>query len=87
VPHAVAYLESLLIRSQVFDDGHLKEDLTGAREEVKKTMAIMDGSAPIYTRTSNPVRYVFQCCWQRVKKRSSPGMNDSYNHNAQLLMD
>ncbi|RWA09620.1 hypothetical protein EKO27_g5480 [Xylaria grammica] len=57
-----------------FDEGHLRDDLVAAREEIDQTMAIMEEGAAIYTPEENPIRYVFQTCWQRVVKGASPGM-------------
>ncbi|KAI1419590.1 Presilphiperfolan-8-beta-ol synthase [Xylaria sp. FL1777] len=55
-----------------FDEGHLKEDPIAAQEEVDRTMAIMENDAYLYTAEENPIRYVFQTCWQRLVKRASP---------------
>lgn len=60
--------------SAEFDEGHLKDDPIAAQEEVSQTAAIMEEDAPLLKREDNPIRYVFQTCWQRVKKRSSLGM-------------
>ncbi|KAM0124830.1 hypothetical protein ACHAO1_010889 [Botrytis cinerea] len=61
-----------------FDEGHLKEDPAAAAEEVKQTIAIMGGNAPRYTAESNPIRYVFQQCWDRLKAVSSQEMQQRW---------
>ncbi|KAF7913584.1 hypothetical protein EAE99_010610 [Botrytis elliptica] len=61
-----------------FDEGHLKEDPAAAAEEVKQTIAIMGDNAPLYTPESNPIRYVFQECWKRLKSVSSKEMQQRW---------
>ncbi|TGO18467.1 hypothetical protein BPAE_0381g00040 [Botrytis paeoniae] len=61
-----------------FDEGHLKEDPAAAAEEVKQTIAIMDENAPLYTPESNPLRCVFQKCWERLKSASSQEMQQRW---------
>lgn len=58
-----------------FDEGHLKSDPVAAQEEIDQTMAIMEDGAKSITAEENPIRYVFQTCWQRLQKRASPGMS------------
>ncbi|GKT90348.1 putative pentalenene synthase protein [Colletotrichum tofieldiae] len=67
-----------------FDEGHLKEDPAAAAEEVRQTVAIMGGDAPVYTAKSNPIRYVFQECWERLRSVSSQDQHKRYF--AQLLV-
>ncbi|KAI0451913.1 Presilphiperfolan-8-beta-ol synthase [Xylaria acuta] len=54
-----------------FDEGHLKNDLVAAQAEIDATMAIMTDDAPLIKPSENPIRYVFQTCWQRLKRRAS----------------
>ncbi|KAF7956989.1 hypothetical protein EAE96_004311 [Botrytis aclada] len=61
-----------------FDEGHLKEDPAAAAEEVKQTIAIMADNAPLYTVESNPLRYVFQKCWERLKSVCSQEMQQRW---------
>ncbi|KAJ8133549.1 hypothetical protein O1611_g72 [Lasiodiplodia mahajangana] len=56
-----------------FDEGFLKDDPVATQEEVDATMAIMSDDAPLYGPEVNPIRYVFQVCWQRIKSRASLG--------------
>ena len=56
-----------------FDEGHLRDDPIAAQEEVDATMAIMTSDEPLIQPDEYPVRYLFQSCWQRVKRRASPG--------------
>lgn len=58
----------------MFDEGHLKEDPAAAAEEVRETIAIMEGGAPRYNPESHPIRYLFQSCWERLIAVCSPGM-------------
>ncbi|GJC85376.1 presilphiperfolan-8-beta-ol synthase [Colletotrichum liriopes] len=74
-----------------FDEGHLKEDPAAAAEEVRQTVAIMGGDAPLYTAESNPIRYVFQECWERLRSVSSQEMQQRWidqhkRYFAQLLV-
>ncbi|KAI0533379.1 Presilphiperfolan-8-beta-ol synthase [Xylaria digitata] len=55
-----------------FDEGHLKDNPIAAREEIDRTMAIMEKGTTLYTPEQNPIRYVFQTCWQQLVKRASP---------------
>ncbi|KAK8052035.1 Presilphiperfolan-8-beta-ol synthase [Apiospora rasikravindrae] len=48
-----------------FDEGHLKVDPIAAQKEVDATMAIMEEAAPRISPKDNPIRYVFQTCWDR----------------------
>ncbi|OTA98480.1 hypothetical protein M426DRAFT_69724 [Hypoxylon sp. CI-4A] len=54
-----------------FDEGHLKEDLKAAQEEVDGTVAVMEEDAPLVKLEENPLRYIFQSCWLRLKERAS----------------
>ncbi|KAF6804145.1 hypothetical protein CSOJ01_10409 [Colletotrichum sojae] len=74
-----------------FDEGHLKEDPVAAAEETEATMAIMTGGAPRYTPQSNPVRHLFQKCWDTISARSSLEMQKRWidqhkRYFAQLLV-
>ncbi|KAF5491209.1 Presilphiperfolan-8-beta-ol synthase [Colletotrichum fructicola] len=74
-----------------FDEGHLKEDPTAAAEEISQNIAIMGGDAPRYTADSNPIRYVFQRCWDAISEVSSPEMQNRWidqhkRYFAQLLV-
>ncbi|KAK7704485.1 Cell wall endo-beta-1,3-glucanase [Diaporthe eres] len=74
-----------------FDEGHLKEDPAAAAEEVRETITIMEGGAPRYTPESNPIRYLFQTCWDRLSAVSSPEMQQRWidqhkRYFAQLLV-
>ncbi|KAG9254334.1 Presilphiperfolan-8-beta-ol synthase [Emericellopsis atlantica] len=74
-----------------FDEGHLMEDPAAAAEEVKQTIAIMGGDAPRYTPESNPIRYVFQTCWDAISAVSSQEMQQRWidqhkRYFAQLLV-
>ncbi|KAF1964544.1 Presilphiperfolan-8-beta-ol synthase [Bimuria novae-zelandiae CBS 107.79] len=61
-----------------FDEGHLKTDLPAAEEEIKQTLAIMEGNAPRYSPTSDRVRYIFQTCCDRIKATSSSEMQQRW---------
>ncbi|KAI8194268.1 Presilphiperfolan-8-beta-ol synthase [Colletotrichum sp. SAR 10_86] len=74
-----------------FDEGHLKEDPNAAAEEISQNIAIMGGDAPRYTADSNPIRYVFQRCWDAISEVSSPEMQNRWidqhkRYFAQLLV-
>ncbi|KAF4914570.1 Cytochrome P450 monooxygenase BOT4 [Colletotrichum viniferum] len=84
------YFEVFLFDDQ-FDEGHLKEDPTAAAEEISQKIAIMGGDAPRYTADSNPIRYVFQRCWDATSEVSSPEMQNRWidqhkRYFAQLLV-
>lgn len=78
-----------------FDEGHLKEDPAAAADEVAQTIAIMEQDlqhpAPRYTPETNPIRYVFQTCWERLTAVSSAEMQQRWidqhkRYFAQLLV-
>ncbi|KAI1297832.1 Presilphiperfolan-8-beta-ol synthase [Xylaria venustula] len=70
-----------------FDEGHLKDDPVAAQEEIDQTMAIMaDDAAPINPR-QNPIRYVFQTCWLRLKERASPELQQRYKEQHKRFFD
>jgi hypothetical protein len=51
-----------------FDEGHLSMDLQAAQEEIDRTMAIMSDEELPVRREDNPIRYVFQTTWDRLKQ-------------------
>lgn len=51
-----------------FDEGHLSKDSVAAEEEVDQTMAIMTDTKPPVRQKDNPLRYIFQTCWDRLKR-------------------
>ncbi|KAL3483007.1 Presilphiperfolan-8-beta-ol synthase [Aspergillus germanicus] len=55
-----------------FDEGHLSMDLQAAQEEIDRTMAIMSDKELPVRREDNPIRYVFQTTWDRLKQRACP---------------
>ncbi|RHZ53952.1 hypothetical protein CDV55_104405 [Aspergillus turcosus] len=55
-----------------FDEGHLSTDLQAAQDEIDRTMAIMSDTEPPVRAEDNPIRYVFQTTWDRLKQRASP---------------
>ncbi|KAH7411895.1 hypothetical protein DE146DRAFT_732278 [Phaeosphaeria sp. MPI-PUGE-AT-0046c] len=57
-----------------FDEGRLKTDLDAASEEVRATMAILEGKAPRYSPDSNRIRYIFQTCCDGVRATASEEM-------------
>ncbi|KAF4826986.1 Cytochrome P450 monooxygenase BOT4 [Colletotrichum tropicale] len=61
-----------------FDEGHLREDPAAAAEEISQNIAIMGGDAPRYTADSNPIRYVFQRCWDAISEVSSLEMQNRW---------
>ena len=53
----------------LFDEGHLSNDLDAAVNEIARTREIMEGTAPRYTADSgHPIRYAFQTLCDRVKQ-------------------
>ncbi|GAW16728.1 hypothetical protein ANO14919_061650 [Xylariales sp. No.14919] len=70
-----------------FDEGHLRDDPVAAQEEIDQTMAIMEEGAAIYTPEENPIRYVFQTCWQRIVKRASPELQRRYKSQHKRYFD
>ncbi|KAI0206676.1 Presilphiperfolan-8-beta-ol synthase [Astrocystis sublimbata] len=70
-----------------FDEGHLKDDPIAAQEEVDRTLAIMEDGAELYTAESNPIRYVFQTCWQRLVKRGSLELQQRYKEQHSRFFD
>jgi len=56
------------IKSTEFDEGHLSSDPVAAQKELKKILAIMEDTEPPIQPKDNPIRYVFQITWDRIKK-------------------
>ncbi|KAJ3557354.1 hypothetical protein NPX13_g9945 [Xylaria arbuscula] len=61
-----------------FDEGHLRCDPIAAREEVDFMMTIMTDDAPPVGLDRSPVGYIFQRCWQAIKRRSSLELQQRY---------
>ncbi|OTA61599.1 Presilphiperfolan-8-beta-ol synthase [Hypoxylon sp. EC38] len=70
-----------------FDEGHLKEDPAAAQEEVDGTMAIMEEDSPLINQEENPIRYLFQTCWLRLKQRASPELQQRYKEQHKRFFD
>ncbi|KAI1127081.1 Presilphiperfolan-8-beta-ol synthase [Nemania abortiva] len=70
-----------------FDEGHLKEDPIAAQEEIDETMAIMTDNGPVIEQNGNPIRYVFQTCWTRLKKRASSELQQRYKKQHSLYFE
>ncbi|KAF2965292.1 hypothetical protein GQX73_g8299 [Xylaria multiplex] len=70
-----------------FDEGHLRNDPIAAREEIDRTIAIMEEGAVLYTPEQNPLRYVFQTCWQRLVKYASPEHQRRYKEQHKRYFD
>ncbi len=58
-------------REVEFDEGHLKNDLVAAEAEIEATMAILSDAQPHILMEHNKLRWIFQLCWERLKKVSS----------------
>ncbi|KAK2774731.1 hypothetical protein CKAH01_13065 [Colletotrichum kahawae] len=69
-----------------FDEGHLREDPVAAAEEISQNIAIMGGDAPHYTADSNPIRYVFQRCWDAISEMQNRWIDQHKRYFAQLLV-
>ncbi|KAL8820953.1 MAG: hypothetical protein Q9191_007410 [Dirinaria sp. TL-2023a] len=63
-----------------FDEGHLKCDLAAAEAEVEATMAILTDTHPQLRMEDNKLRWIFQLCWIRLKKRCGPGQADEQGY-------
>ncbi|KAI1091352.1 Presilphiperfolan-8-beta-ol synthase [Rostrohypoxylon terebratum] len=54
-----------------FDEGHLKDDLIAAKEELDQTMAIMEDGAQLISPEDSKLRHIFQTLWLRYKQSAS----------------
>ncbi|KAI1107633.1 Presilphiperfolan-8-beta-ol synthase [Jackrogersella minutella] len=70
-----------------FDEGHLKEDLIAAQEEVDRTMAIMEKDSPLIKLEDNAIRHIFQTCWLRLKRWASPELQQRYKEQHKWYFD
>ncbi|KAI2765398.1 hypothetical protein DTO012A8_9382 [Penicillium roqueforti] len=52
-----------------FDEGHLSRDPEAAQEEINRTLEIMEDTQPPVRWDDNPIRFVFQTTWDRLKQR------------------
>ncbi|KAI2464559.1 Presilphiperfolan-8-beta-ol synthase [Annulohypoxylon bovei var. microspora] len=64
-----------------FDEGHLSRDLSAAREEIQIAVGIMEETQLWYLPEENPIRYIFQTTWGRMRKRSS---QDLQHHSKEM---
>lgn len=55
-----------------FDEGHLSNDPIAAQEEIDKTMALMGEIEPPLQREADPILWLFQNIWIRIKKVCMP---------------
>ncbi|CDM27661.1 Presilphiperfolan-8-beta-ol synthase [Penicillium roqueforti FM164] len=51
-----------------FDEGHLSRDPEAAQEEINRTLEIMEDTQPPVRWDDNPIRFVFQTTWDRLKQ-------------------
>ncbi|KAF3761240.1 hypothetical protein M406DRAFT_65720 [Cryphonectria parasitica EP155] len=57
-----------------FDEGHLKDDPKGAKEEISATLSIMTSNQAFIAVDEYPLRHVFQSTWTRFQTRTSPAL-------------
>ncbi|KAF4468445.1 pentalenene synthase [Fusarium albosuccineum] len=57
-----------------FDEGTFANDPIKAAEEVIYTLATLDNIHPRVSPEENPMRHTLQSCWNRFRKRASPGL-------------
>ncbi|KAL8970703.1 MAG: hypothetical protein Q9183_001390 [Haloplaca sp. 2 TL-2023] len=50
------------------DEGPYSQDPAAEAEEIKQTYAVMEDTEPPVRVEDNPIRYVFQTCWDRLKQ-------------------
>ncbi|KAI4254073.1 MAG: hypothetical protein LQ352_003319 [Teloschistes flavicans] len=55
----------------LFDEGPYSKDPVGAQKEVDDTYAVMEDINPPVKREDNPIRYIFQTTWDRLKQRGN----------------
>ncbi|KAJ6002360.1 Presilphiperfolan-8-beta-ol synthase [Penicillium sp. IBT 35674x] len=51
-----------------FDEGHLSQDPAAAQEEINRTLEIMEDTERPVRRDDNPIQFVFQTTWDRLKQ-------------------
>lgn len=61
-----------------FDEGHLSNDPIAAQKEIDKTIALMGEMEPPVQREADPIRWLFQNMWNRVKKRTTPDLQQRF---------
>ncbi|KAI1337721.1 isoprenoid synthase domain-containing protein [Xylariaceae sp. FL0016] len=61
-----------------FDEGHLKEDLQAAAEEIIHMTSLLDDSHPLISPDEYPIRHAFQVNWLNIRKRASPELQHRY---------
>lgn len=63
----------------LFDEGHFKENLLGAAEEIIHMTSILDDTHPeVPADTEIPIRYAFQQNWYAIRKRAGPSLQHRY---------
>ncbi|KAM7194816.1 Isoprenoid synthase domain containing protein [Rhypophila sp. PSN 637] len=78
-----------------FDEGHLRSDPVAAAEECDKNMAILEqtdgdlynNSDKLIRREDNPIQWVFQDIWHRLRKRSCEEMQRHWKFTHRRYFD
>ncbi|KAI8243934.1 Presilphiperfolan-8-beta-ol synthase [Colletotrichum sp. SAR 10_96] len=70
-----------------FDEGHLKNDPVKAMEELDAHWSILEDRSPPVQLHENPIRYVFQTTWDRIKKRSSADLQEHWKVSHKMYFD
>ncbi|KAI5921858.1 Presilphiperfolan-8-beta-ol synthase [Camillea tinctor] len=61
-----------------FDEGHLSNNLSAAKEEIDIAIGIMEETQPRYTMEDSLIRYTFQTSCDRLKKRAGPELREHW---------
>ncbi|KAK7998523.1 terpenoid synthase [Apiospora marii] len=61
-----------------FDEGHLKDDVFEAANNIIQTLSVLDDNYPDISRDEDPMSHAFQVSWHSFKKRASPRWQHRY---------
>ncbi|KAK8077969.1 hypothetical protein PG996_004139 [Apiospora saccharicola] len=69
------------IANEEFDEGHLKDDVFQAANNIIQTLSVLDDNYPIISRDTDPMSHAFQVSWHSFKKRASPRLQHRYKQS------
>lgn len=59
-----------LTASEEFDEGHLKDDVFQAANDIIQTLSVLDDNHPGISRDTDPMSHAFQVSWHSLRKVS-----------------
>ena len=60
------FMEWVFFFDDMFDEGHLREDPTAARDELQAHLAIHEDNHPDISADAHPIRHMYQVMWRKL---------------------